>query len=197
MVERKEKMRSLAEELVIVAHEMEEKDLVIGSVGNLSSRFDDELMLISSRSSFLGTITILEFVLVDFGGNKIEPSNLEPSSEWRMHAEIYRRRPDVNAVIHTHSPYASAYAFLKRKLRAVNPESQYVLGEIPIVPYFPSGTQEFATAVGAAIADGALVAMLERHGTVAVGKRARDALNLAEMLEETARINYLVDTLER
>jgi L-fuculose-phosphate aldolase len=197
MVERKEKMRSLAEELVIVAHEMEKKGLVIGSVGNLSSRFDDEFMLISSRSSFLGTITTLEFVLVDFEGNKVEPSSLEPSSEWRMHAEIYRRRSDVNAVIHTHSPYASAYAFLKRKLRAVNPESQYVLGEIPIVPYFPSGTQEFATAVGAAIADGPLVAMLERHGTVAVGKRARDTLNLAEMLEETARINYLVDTLER
>lgn len=197
MRDREDRLRSLTEELVIVAHEMERKGLVIGSVGNLSSRFDEEAMLVSSRSSFLGEINTHEFVLVDFAGEKLDDSRLDPSSEWRMHAEIYRKRPDVGAVVHTHSPYASAYAFLRRKLRPVNPESQYVLGEVPIVPFFPSGTQEFATAVGAALAGGSGVALLERHGVVAVGKRARDALNLAEMLEEAARINYLVDTLER
>lgn len=191
------KVKELLNELVEVSHEMEKKGLVSGSVGNVSARVDDNRILISSHSSFLGRIIPEEFVMVKLDGEKLGDTDLEPSSEIKMHLQIYLRRDDINAIVHTHSPYASAYAFLKRKLKAVNPETMFKLGEIPIVSYFPSGTKEFAQAVGAQFRVPVKVALLEKHGVVAAGKTPREALNLAEMVEESARINYLVDTLQK
>lgn len=184
-------------ELVFCAHEMEREGLIIGSVGNISARIDEKTFLISSHSSYLGRIREEEFVLVNLLGEKLDDSPYEPSSEIWMHIEIYRERPDVWAVVHTHSPYASAYAYLKRPLKPVNPESTYKLGEIPIVPYFPSGTREFARAVAGFFKPAVKIALLERHGVVSVGATVQEALNYAELLEEIARINYLVDTLSR
>lgn len=196
MREMKEKIASLKEELIAVSHEMAEKGLVVGSVGNISAMVDEETFLISSTSSFLGRISRQEFVEVNLKGEKVEESSLEPSSELFMHMELYKKRDDIRSIVHTHSPYASAYAFLKRPLKTVNPESQFKLGEIAIISYMPSGTKEFAKAVANGLVAPKKAALLERHGVVATGKRARDALNIAEMIEETARINYLVDTLD-
>lgn len=189
--------RKVLEDLVFCAHEMEREGLIIGSVGNISARIDENTFYISSHSSYLGRITENEFVKVNLLGEKIDESNFEPSSELWMHVEIYRTRPDIGAIVHTHSPYASAYAFLKRPLKPVNPESTYKLGEMPIVSYFPSGTREFAKAVANSLKPKINVALLERHGVVATGKTVYEALNYAELIEEIARINYLVDTLNK
>lgn len=196
MEQLEKKIKQLLDELVEVSLEMKEKGLISGSVGNVSARVDERRILISSHSSFLGRINPGEFVLVGLDGQKLSDTELEPSSELKMHLQIYLRRDDVNAIVHTHSPYASAYAYLKRRLKAVNPETMFKLGEIPIIPYFPSGTKEFAQAVGAQFRVPVKVALLEKHGVVAVGKNPMEALNLAEMVEESARINYLVDTLQ-
>ncbi|MCX7831354.1 MAG: class II aldolase/adducin family protein [Actinobacteria bacterium] len=192
-----DKERQILEDLVFCAHEMEREGLIIGSVGNISARIDEKTFYISSHSSYLGRVTETEFVKVNLLGEKIEESNLDPSSELWMHVEIYRARPDIGAIVHTHSPYASAYAVLKRPLKPVNPESTYKLGEMPIVSYFPSGTREFARAVANSLKPNINVALLERHGVVTVGKTVHEALNYAELVEEIARINYLVDTLSR
>ncbi len=187
----------IADELVQVGHEMERKGLIIGSVGNISARVNRDTILISSRSSFLGRLKREELIPMSTAGEKLVDSSLEPSSELFMHLEIYRRRRDIGAIVHTHSPYASAYAFLKRPLRAVNPESQYVLGKIPIISFFPSGTKELALAVANKLVSPVRVALMEKHGVISVGESAMQALNLAEMLEETARINFLIDVLEK
>lgn len=190
-------IEKILKDLVFCSHEMEREGLVIGSVGNISARVDENAFYISSHSSYLGRIREEEFVLVNLLGEVVKPSDYQPSSELWMHVEIYRQRDDVGAVVHTHSPYASAYAFLKRPLKPVNPESTYKLGEMPIVPYFPSGTKEFARAVASALKPGIKVALLERHGIVTVGRDVYEALNYAELVEEIARINYLVDTLSK
>jgi len=187
----------ILKDLVFCSHEMEREGLVVGSVGNISARVDENMFYVSSHSSYLGRIGEEEFVLVNLSGEKVSDSPYEPSSELWMHIEIYRERKDVGAIVHTHSPYASTYAVLKRKLKPVNPESMYKLGEISIVPYFPSGTREFARAVASAFKKGIKVALLERHGVVTVGSNVYEALNYAELVEEIARINYLVDTLSR
>lgn len=189
--------KKILENLVFCAHEMEREGLIIGSVGNISAKVDENHFYISSHSSYLGRIKENEFVKVNLLGEKVGESDQEPSSELWMHVEIYRMRPDVGAIVHTHSPYASAYGVLKRQLKPVNPESTYKLGEIPIVPYFPSGTREFARAVASSLKPGIKIALLERHGVVAVGATVQEALNYAELIEEIARINYLVDTLSR
>jgi L-fuculose-phosphate aldolase len=195
-IQETEKGRELAEKLVFCAHEMEREGLIIGSVGNISGRIDEKTIMISSHSSYLGRLKKDELVAVNLLGEKVDETGFEPSSELWMHIEIYRAREDVNCVIHTHSPYASAYAVLKRELKPVNPESMYKLGHIPIVPYFPSGTREFARAVATAFKPGVKAVLLERHGVVTVGENPLEALNYAELVEEIARINYLVDTLK-
>lgn len=197
MTTSKKSTNAILKELKVAAHEMDKKGLVVGSAGNLSVRVDELSILISARSSFLGKISSREFILIDFEGKVLNKSKFEPSSECRMHIEIYRKRKDVRAIVHTHSPYASAYAFLKRELRTVNPESQYILGKIPIVPYFQSGSKELAEAVAEKMKFPIVAALLESHGAVSVGKSIEEALNIAEMLEGTARINYLIDSIER
>lgn len=187
----------IADELIQVGQEMERKGMIIGSVGNISARISRDTILISSRSSFLGRLVREELILINTTGEKLIESSLEPSSELFTHLEIYHRRQDIGAIVHTHSPYASAYAFLKRPLRAVNPESQYVLGKIPVVPFFPSGTKELALAVASKLVSPIRVVLMERHGVISVAESAVQALNLAEMLEETARINFLIDMLEK
>lgn len=191
-----EEIERITAELVQVGHEMGRKGMIVGSVGNISARIDRDRILISSRSSFLGRLKEDELILINTSGEKLVDTPLEPSSELLTHLEIYRRRQDVGAIVHTHSPYASAYAFLKKPLKPVNPESQYVLGKIPVVPFFPSGTKELALAVASKLVAPIKVVLLERHGVISVGESAYEALNLAEMLEETAKINYLIDMLQ-
>lgn len=195
--ERDRRIEETLEKLVFCAHELEREGLITGSVGNISARVDEKTILISSHSSYLGRIKPEEFVHVNLLGEKVGSTEYEPSSELWMHIDIYSKRDDVNAIVHTHSPYASAYAVLKRPLKAVNPESMYKLGEIPIISYFPSGTKEFGRAVADSMKPGIKIALLEKHGVVAVGSDPLEALNYAELVEEIARINYLVDTLSR
>ncbi len=181
-------------QLIDAGKEMEEGGLIVGSIGNISVRAPDGTIAISSRSSYLGRLTPGDIVLLNADGS-IKEGSAEPSSEHRMHVEVYTTRQDVHAVVHTHSPHASAYAFLRRPFHPVNPEAQYVLGTVPIVPFVPSGTQALAMAVAQEFGKGVSVVLMERHGVVTVGPDISRALNLAEMVEEVARITYLIDSI--
>ncbi len=188
-------MEEIIKEFIEVAHEVFRKGLVTGSVGNISTRLNGERILISSSHSFLGHLTQNDLVIVNLDGEKIEGSK-EPSLEKLIHLEIYKGREDVKAIIHTHSPYASVYGFLGKELMQVNPESEYLLGKVPLVPPFISGSRELAESVRAHLGNFRAV-LLEKHGVIAVGGSLYEALNIAELVEEVAKINYLVDTLKK
>ena len=88
-----------------------------------------------------------DLVVVDLEGNP-RGGRLQPSSEWRLHREIYRRRPDVGAVCHAHPPHALAFACARRPLPALMPEAVMVLeGEVPVAPYAAPGTDAVAESV--------------------------------------------------
>lgn len=186
-------MQAFKKQLVQAAREVYERRLVTAQVGNLSLKEKDKV-LISATGTSLGYLTEKDVVVINLAGEIIEGTQ-EPSAEKLMHLAIYQARHDITAIVHTHSPYASAFGCLKKDLEPVNPESEYLLGKVSIVPHFVPNTKELAEAVARHLAD-SNVCLLERHGVVSVGKDMREAANLAELVEEAAKINYIIQTLE-
>lgn len=99
-----------------------------------------------------------DICLVDLDGRPVPDqtgAGLAPSIEYGMHTAIYRRRPDVNAIVHTHQPYASALAFLRKPIPALTDEQVRFLGRrVAIVDYAPSGTGFLARKVADQVASG-------------------------------------------
>jgi L-fuculose-phosphate aldolase len=113
---------------------------------------------------------------------------LEPSSEMPMHLAIYRARRDVEAVIHTHSTYASTLSVSGLEIPAILEEEVMLLGgPIRVARYARSGTIELANNVVTGI-EGRNAVILANHGAVGVGKTMREALSACELLEKAAKV---------
>lgn len=109
-----------------------------------------------------------------------------------MHAAIYRAREDVRAVVHTHSPYATAVACFSSALPVLHDEGRHAFCErVPVAEYAPPGTWKLAHRAVEALGSGQAV-RLARHGVVTVGPTLSAALALAEKLEETAKLYVLL-----
>jgi len=114
-----------------------------------------------------------------------------PSSELKMHLAIYRTRPDVNAIVHAHSPYAVALTVAGHSLaRPAVAEAIQLLGSVPTVPYASPTTADVAEAV-TPIAKDHDAFILERHGTVALGSELEQAMSRIEIVEHTAKITAI------
>ncbi|MBE3590937.1 MAG: class II aldolase/adducin family protein [Firmicutes bacterium] len=163
--------------------------LVHATAGNVSMRLGDAV-LVTPTGAALGTIAPEDLVRVTLDGEALD--GRRPSSELKLHLALYRRT-GAGAVVHTHSPYATALAFLGRPLPAVTDEAAAVLGEVPLVPYAPPGTAELAEAAAAAAA-GRCALLLERHGVAAWAGDLERAVAIAELVEATARHLYILET---
>ncbi len=173
--------------------------LVPGISGNLSCRVPgQDRVLIKATGLCLGQLTEDQIVLIDLDGNLAEPSDLEPSKERFFHLEIYRRRPDVGAVVHLHPPYALAFAALHRLPPLLTGAARtFLQGGLVLVPRAPSGSRELARLVGEAFTPPEVrAAILAEHGTVTVGPDLETALYLTEYLEDACRTAVLVRLLE-
>ncbi len=134
-----------------------------------------------------------DIVVLDLEANVIEAeTGLRPTSESLMHLSVYRSRPDVLAVAHTHSRFATAFAVLKKPIPAVVYEILGLgckEGYIPVAPYGRPGTPELARSIiePLQVSD---VALMESHGVIAVDKDLKEALLKAHYIEEMAEIYY-------
>jgi glutamate-1-semialdehyde aminotransferase/ribulose-5-phosphate 4-epimerase/fuculose-1-phosphate aldolase len=136
-----------------------------------------------------------DIVIVDFAGQQVPGtggSGLAPSIECGMHATIYRERPDVHAIVHTHQPYASALAVLRKPIPALTDEQVRFLGRgVEIVGYAPAGTSFLARNVRKKMASGANAFILANHGIVALGTDPDRAVFNMALLEKVS-IAYLL-----
>lgn len=113
----------------------------------------------------------------------------QASSEWRLHEALYRLRDEAGAVVHTHSPRATAVATLERSIPAIHYYLALLGGEVPLVPYAPFGSAELAALTRDALkASPAHTALLAHHGAIAIGRTPAEALLRAEILEHLAAI---------
>ena len=154
------------------------------SSGNLSVRLGDR-MLISPNGATGESIAVDTVVATSFDGN-YQGERL-PSSEWRMHAAIYQRYADAQAVVHTHSDYCVAVASHVMPL----PGFHYLVGvfggdDVPCVPYSTFGRQKLADDASEALAD-RTACLLGNHGMIARGPNLQRAVNQAHRLEIMCR----------
>lgn len=164
--------------------------LVKGTGGNISlTNADNSLVAITPSGVAYETMNPEDVVVVDMDGNRVE-GRLLPSSEIGFHLALFHQRPEIKAVVHTHSDYSTAVACLRWELPAVH----YVIGSagfhVPLAPYATFGTQALADGICQTIGDGNAV-LLANHGLVTVGVSLSKAFSTAEMVEFVAKL-YLI-----
>jgi len=163
--------------------------LATGSSGNVSVRWGEGLLITASGVPY-ARLEADQVIEADAEGRRVSGRG-EPSSEWRMHVAIYAARPDVEAIVHTHSPMATAAAIALPYLPVPHDEGRILFGDrIPASKHHLPGTWDLANAVVSALAEGP-VALIAKHGAVAVGATLEEALERAVKIEETARLFYL------
>jgi L-fuculose-phosphate aldolase len=188
-------IKDISERMVKAGRELHNQGLVRGTSGNISARIPEtDTFLIKPSGAHLEALKPEQLVLVDFQGRKIR-GKLHVSMETPIHAAIYRTRKDVQAVVHTHAPTATAFGIAKTEILPLQIEVFMLLPNgVPVVPFEQPGSEALAFVVQKKIKDyDALI--LENHGIVTVGSTIEAACNLNEMVEEAAKIQLLAMTL--
>ena len=185
----------IRKEMVEIGRRMYEKDLVAATDGNLSFRLSANEFLITPSGSCLGYLKSSELVLIDSDGSPRSPGR--PTSEFRLHLEVYRQRKDVSAIVHGHPPVCTAFSVAGETLdRCVLPEVVFTLGAIPTAPYATPTTDEPPRIIRDQIKSCDAM-ILDRHGTLTVGPTLEDAYFKLEKIEHTARVILTAKTLGR
>lgn len=187
-------LEALRAEVVRCAQEAEAQGLCRWRSGNFSAR-DAETGLVCMTPSGVDRRTMVaeDIVVMDLDARVVEASNgRKPSSEALMHLAAYEVRPNVCAIVHTHSPFALVFAALERPIPGLVLEAAHLHcegGSVPVAPFAPQGTAELADSVRAPLRLGDAL-LLARHGVLTVGASLDDALLKAAYVEELAEVAY-------
>jgi L-fuculose-phosphate aldolase len=184
----------LRDDIVEVGRRLYARGYTASNDGNISVRLDSGRILTTPKSVCKGFMSADMMVVVDPDGRKIEGTR-DASSELKMHLEVYRNRPDVQAVVHAHPPLATGFAVAGIPLdRAVLAEVVTTLGSIPIADYATPSTEELPAAVRKYIRahDGLLLA---NHGALTVGQDLFAAYYKMETVEHFAKISLVARLL--
>lgn len=184
-------MSSIRESIVATAHALVENGLVRGAGGNVSAREDDVMWISPSGYSFLDAQPE-DYPGISITTGEIAHGDKRPSSEVLMHLAVYRRRPEVTAVIHTHPPMTIALTATGQDLRPMFADYYVYLGSnVPHLPYITVTTPELAEAVEKAVSAPDCQGMvLRNHGTITVGTSIKEAYFRTLAMEEQATIQH-------
>lgn len=185
----------LKEQLCQYAKSLFDRGYTVATSGNLSVRCGDVLLVSGTNTSF-GTLTPDQIAECTLDGEPL--TEVRPSKEVRFHREIYRRRPDVGAVVHLHSPYALALALLAEPTDTGNVlptmirEAVVRVGRLPMVEYVLPGSARLSERVGE-VCEGVNAMLLQSHGQVTFGPDLESAGGIAEELELCAKLWFLTE----
>lgn len=175
------------QEVVNISRETTEKGFLMGTGGNVSMRIHGQSAMAVTPSNFdylqmtSNDICIVDWELTELAGTR------KPSIESGMHAAIYRARPDVQVIVHTHQVSASAVALMGKDIPALFDEQVRFLGKsIDIVPYGPSGTGWLRSNIVKKLKNGANAYILQNHGALILGPDPERAKFNVELLEKCA-----------
>ncbi|MBN2185938.1 MAG: class II aldolase/adducin family protein [Dehalococcoidia bacterium] len=188
------KLEALREEVRAVCVDLYRNGLVrnMGVGGNVSARdLDSGLIAITPSHVRYDTMKWEDILVVNAEGEVVESKPpLIPSMELRTHLLVYQECAEVNAVIHTHSPYTNVLATLYDEVPLVHVEQIFLIGKpIPVSEYVTPGTEAMARAVVEKLKDVPAM-ILRNHGPVVVGRNLTEALNRALTVEDASRIYY-------
>jgi ribulose-5-phosphate 4-epimerase/fuculose-1-phosphate aldolase len=180
--------------LVDLSHRAYAFGLAPGVSGNMSVRLPSaDRVIIKATGYSLGDMTEAETLLVDLDGVVLDAAGARPSKEMYFHLAIYRRRPDVGAVIHLHPPYTLVFAATRSLPPYLTGASRAFLGDgLVLVPPAPSGSKELVRLVEEAFAEPRVrAAILAEHGSLTVGEDLYQAFYVTQYLEDAARTAVL------
>ena len=165
-----------------------EKNLTPGVSGNISARCGENILITSSGSAN-GFLSEDDFVLIDFDGNVVEGSK-KPSSEKMLHVEFYKMRPDINYILHVHSPYLSSFASSGKALdEPVMAENVFYFGKIPLAEYGLPSSNDLVEKTAKYFKDYDAV-LMANHGFVAGDSDIRGAYLKLELAESYAQVFF-------
>jgi L-fuculose-phosphate aldolase len=184
-------------EVVRVARALRERGLAIGTSGNVGARLADGRIAITPATMDYDDMTPDDVVIVGADGSPSEGQR-QPSSELRIHLGIFGARPDVGGIVHSHSPYATAYAAARREVPAVHYILALLVGPgrdaLRVAQYATFGTEELARNAVATLGSDQAV-LLANHGAIAVAGSLATALGRAERVEELAMLAWRAEQL--
>ncbi len=184
----------LRADIVEVGRRLYARGYTASNDGNISVRLDDRRLLMTPTNVCKGFMTEQMMVITDLDGKKIAGER-NPSSEMQMHLEVYRQRPEIQAVVHAHPPVATGFAVAGIPLdRAVLAEVVTTLGSVPIAEYATPSTKELPEAVRKYVKahDGMLLA---NHGALTLGSDLFAAYYKMETIEHFANISFVARLL--
>lgn len=192
-------MKKHINEIINVSNEIYNKGLVSGKAGNISKRIKastGDIVAITPTLKSLSDLKEEDIVLVDMDGNLLTKG--KPSSEVGMHLEIYKKRDNVNAIVHTHSTYATGFAFSNKNLKRLEGFGEIKNPYVASIEYAKPGTVELAKNAGEDIKNEDVL-ILKNHGVICVSDDLNEAKLLAVFVEESAKtqfVTYMLNSVE-
>jgi L-fuculose-phosphate aldolase len=179
--------RELREEICEIGRRLYARGLVAGSEGNISARLGPDTVLCTPTMVSKGYMSPDDLAIVDLEGRQTSGDKAR-SSEALVHLSVYKHRPDVQAVIHSHPPHATAFAVTHTEVPlGAHPELDLFLGPVPLVPYELTGTQRLADAVVPYL-NRTSALLLANHGSVTWGPTLERAWFATEILDGYCRL---------
>lgn len=183
-------MEKLCQEVWKCNLELPKNGLVKMTSGNVSGRdSESDLVVIKPSGYSYEEMTPADMVVVDLQGNVVD-GHLKPSVDTATHLYVYRHRPDVFGIAHTHSPYATSFAALGQPIPACLTTTAMLGGEIPLGGYVPIGGEAIGEEILRKIGQSRAIIM-QNHGVFTIGSSARVATKMAVEVEEIAHITHL------
>jgi L-fuculose-phosphate aldolase len=159
--------------------------------GNISIRIGPDLFLTKPTGMGLSECLESDLVLVDSRGRPLK-WHTKPTKEVDVHLAVYQIRPDVGAIVHYHAPHATAYAVKNLPLPLPTLHAKRILKHVPLLDAYPEGSARLAAAAARAFENKEVLGVLMAdHGLLAVGPNLKQAQYMAELMEESARIDRL------
>lgn len=175
------------QEFIAILNELYFKDILTSTGGNISIRdsLDRDTIWIMPSSLHKGQLQPEWLVPINLEGELLIESKLSPSSEKFVHCEIYRIRPDVNAVIHSHALQSSVLALSGHRLLPISTGAA-IVGDVPLVPFILPGTRDLGRSVATAMGKTGAAVFMQNHGLVVGASSLRRAADLTLIIERTA-----------
>ncbi len=181
-----EKVVEISQQIIKIGRVLGDKNYTPGYSGNISARIDDTVLITVSGSAN-GHLKDSDFALMDFEGKSLFP-NKRPSSEKKLHIEFYKQRPDINFIIHVHSPFLSSFASARKDLLApVMAENVYYFKGIPLAEYGLPSSDILVENTAKYFKEYDCV-LMANHGVIIGSKTLKDAYLKLELAEQYAQV---------
>ncbi len=186
--------QSERKEVAYFMRRLYEQKLTTCSGGNISFRVDEKNVLITPSQLDKARLTPEQIGIVTVDGENRTPE-LKPSMETGMHLSIYKKRPDIKAVVHAHPSCATSFSATNKKINCkLNGEARFVIGDPVYAKYALMGSEKLAEIVSEATLNGNVV-LMKNHGVLTVGKTLLEAFDRLEIFEASAKITLITGLL--